>query len=356
MKKLFIYAAIIAVVVIIYKYATKTKPGTLAPVKDKKPLPPLTDTEQKYISTRPPYLGNPIMKNIKNGSLDEFTPAPPVVNSLTMKFDTLENAGLMIAGDASDLAAWNTFFDMSNYATTPFNNISVTGTAPCTIELFGGTAITMRQSLFSGSALKDSLLEVDDSGCVIGFECDPYPRTPFYHDDLGSCQALTYVKFPLVTAAGDYCFAYCTGLISPDFSALTTAGGGCFKSCTGLISPDFSALTTAGYFCFTNCTNLISNFSALTTAGDSCFSYCTGLVNPDFSSLITAGDSCFAFCTNLISLGLPICATLGGATWDNYVFVGITGKTITITIPAALNTDGDVLYLQANNTVTIINP
>lgn len=38
----------------------------------------------------------------------------------------------------------------------------------------------------------------------------------------------------------------------------------------------------------------------------------------------------------------------------------ITGKTITLTVPAALmtcnggNPDGDIAYLQANNTVTVI--
>jgi len=44
----------------------------------------------------------------------------------------------------------------------------------------------------------------------------------------------------------------------------------------------------------------------------------------------------------------------------DYVFTNIAGQTITLTIPSALmtcnggNPDGDIQYLQANNTVTII--
>jgi hypothetical protein len=51
---------------------------------------------------------------------------------------------------------------------------------------------------------------------------------------------------------------------------------------------------------------------------------------------------------------------LGASVLDNNVFATITGNNITLTVPSALmtcnggNPDGDIQYLQANNTVTII--
>jgi len=56
----------------------------------------------------------------------------------------------------------------------------------------------------------------------------------------------------------------------------------------------------------------------------------------------------------LQNISLPSCATLGSTTGDDNVFVNITGNTITLTILTATATDGDVVTLQANNTVTLI--
>jgi hypothetical protein len=54
------------------------------------------------------------------------------------------------------------------------------------------------------------------------------------------------------------------------------------------------------------------------------------------------------------------CTNLGGTVGNNNVFLGITGKTMTLIVPAALmtcnfgNPDVDIQYLRANNTETII--
>jgi hypothetical protein len=67
-------------------------------------------------------------------------------------------------------------------------------------------------------------------------------------------------------------------------------------------------------------------------------------------------NSCFILTTIL----LPSCTNLGGTVLNNEVFNFIAGNTIGLTVPAALmtcnsgNPDGDIQYLQENNTVTII--
>jgi hypothetical protein len=69
------------------------------------------------------------------------------------------------------------------------------------------------------------------------------------------------------------------------------------------------------------------------------------------------GANCFEYCTSLTSVYLPSCTNLGTTVGDNYVFLGITGQTITVIVPDALLTcnvglpDGDLQYLIANNTV-----
>lgn len=112
---------------------------------------------------------------------------------------------------------------------------------------------------------------------------------------------------------------------------------------------------------FYGCTGLInSSFPSVTAVATICFKNCTSLVDADFPALITVGTNCFENCTSLITINLPICAALGITIGDDSVFLGITGKTITLTVPAALmtcnggNPDGDIQYLVANNTVTII--
>ena len=62
----------------------------------------------------------------------------------------------------------------------------------------------------------------------------------------------------------------------------------------------------------------------------------------------------------LTTINLPSCINLGKTVGYDNVFDSILGNTITLTVPSALTTcnsgnpDGDIQYLQANNTVTIV--
>jgi hypothetical protein len=63
---------------------------------------------------------------------------------------------------------------------------------------------------------------------------------------------------------------------------------------------------------------------------------------------------------SLTLINLPTITNLGSTVGNDNVFLDISGNTITLIVPSALmtcnsgNPDGDIQYLQANNTVTII--
>lgn len=74
---------------------------------------------------------------------------------------------------------------------------------------------------------------------------------------------------------------------------------------------------------------------------------------------LAVGFAAFAY-ARLTILNIPKCSSLGGSVLADEVFYDFTGGTVTLTVPASLmtcnggNPDGDIQYLQANNTVTIV--
>lgn len=77
-------------------------------------------------------------------------------------------------------------------------------------------------------------------------------------------------------------------------------------------------------------------------------------------AVLTISFYCFETCSSLIILNISSCTNLGPTVGDDNVFNDMTGNIITLTVPLALMTcntgspDGDIQYLQANNTVTIV--
>ena len=110
-----------------------------------------------------------------------------------------------------------------------------------------------------------------------------------------------------VTALGDKCFSYCSGLTSITIpSSVTRLGYSCFEDCTALTSIDIpSSVTSLGDNCFLGCSRLtgIDIPSTVTTLGSGCFSYCSGLTSIDIPSTVTSlGKQCFYGCTGLLSI------------------------------------------------------
>lgn len=175
-----------------------------------------------------------------------------------------------------------------------------------------------------------------------------------------SMASLTSVNLPNLITAGTYCFYLAENLSTVILPKLVTADENCFAGCSSLTSLDLPELVTAKYYCFTDCHSLVSvNMPKLIFAEAGCFNTCNSLTNISFPELATIGDSCFYDCTSLTSLNIPVCTDLGGSVGNDGVFYNISGNTISLTVPSALmtcdagNPDGDIVYLQANNTVTI---
>ena len=273
-----------------------------------------TTSEEEVVTTttEKPVTTTTEEPSMTTSTEEEVTTTSTEELALKLLFDAIANADLMIGGDSGDVADWNTFFDLPTNG-TPFTSVSVNGNE---VSLFGGAGITLRDSIFDDvDAYCDSLLSfIDTAGCVVA----------------GG-----------VSSFGDYVNQGPRNLVTVIVPAMVTAGDLCFVDTDTLVNVDFSSLVTAGDFCFSQCELINLNFPSLTTVGNYCFRS-QGLGRP----------------CELINL--PVCTNLGNTTGYNEVFHAIYGQTITLTIPAALMTcnggapDGDITYLQANNTVTII--
>ena len=93
--------------------------------------------------------------------------------------------------------------------------------------------------------------------------------------------------------------------------------------------------------------------------GDDGFDGCTSLITVNFPLVTSIASAAFYSCTSLTTINLSSVLTLGPTTGNDLVFEPITGNTITLTVPVAMETinagspDGDIVYLDSNNTVTI---
>ena len=213
---------------------------------------------------------------------------------------------------------------------------------------------------------------------------------PLVTGDIGintfeNCTSATSFNLPLVTVIGDSCFNSCSSATYFYLPSVITAGAYCFANCWSITNIDLPSVTYIGDECFSNCALVTSfNLPNLSTAGAACFATCSGATSFNLPSLITIyGNSffvgcssasgftlplvtnitynCFASCLSAKYFYLPSCLTLGPTVNnDDFVFLFITGNTITLTIPSALMTcnsglpDEDIQILRANNTVTII--
>jgi hypothetical protein len=199
------------------------------------------------------------------------------------------------------------------------------------------------------------------------------------------CASLTTINCPLLETIGDYCFQDCTSITSIDFPLVTYLGEGAFSTCVSLESIKFDLVTSIPAFTFGNTaiqTLTSTNFPVLTTIGQtsfgSCYSLtsvnlpsvtyveyygfgeCTALTNVQLPNVTYTEQYSFRQCSALTNLYMPSLTNLGASVGNNLVFFNTIGATLTFTIPAALmtcnsgNPDGDIQYLQANNTVTIV--
>jgi ribosomal protein L32 len=263
---------------------------------------------------------------------------------LTLRFDDIVNADALV-GNSSDVNDWNTFFELPTNG-TPFTSVEVVDDE---VKLFGGDNIILKDYIFEDTNI---LIEISDGGRVITDAGDGA-----FANNL---ESLTTVDLPGLITAGASCFSGNEKLETVNLPRLTKANNNCFNGCTSLITIDLPELLSAEHTCFNGCTSLITiDLPSLSTAEFDCFTNCSSLIEVDLPNLILAGDNCFSQCISLVTINLPLCIDLGDTVEDDNVFSGINGNTITATFNSVLETnnsenpDGDVQYLDANNTVTI---
>jgi hypothetical protein len=273
---------------------------------------------------------------------DTYIPFAGYTGNLTLEWDNISNADLLV-GDSSNVGDWNTFFNLSHWS-TEFISVEVFGNS---VTLIGGENIIIRSNLFQDN---NNIISVVDTGCI------SYIR----NESFRNCTSLVSVDIPSVTTVGFNCFVSCTSLVSVNLPLVTTVGESCFSDCNSLTTIDLHSLIIASNFCFNHCLLTTINLPILKTAGLDSFAYCTSLVSVDLPLVTTVGDFCFNSCTSLTTISLPSCINLGTTVDYNFVFRNISGKSITLTVPSALmtcdsgNPDGDIVYLQNHNTVTVI--
>jgi hypothetical protein len=297
-----------------------------------------------------PKVGN--WKEIQAYECCDPTP-PPTINALRLTFDSIENADLLV-GDSSSVEDWNTFFDLPTLG-SPFTSVQVEGNE---IKLYGGANIKVKPALMYDFGYQYLISINDEAGCI----------TSVGGDAFSYCEYLTSVSLP-----------ECTIIYGYEDSPENGYGG--FGYCISLANINIPKLVTLGSYGLTDCIATSINFPLLTTVEDSgltWFSNVTSITLPSletidfeglaynnatsyfFPNVTSIGFQAFTSCTSLTTISIPSCTDLGGTVGDDGVFNSLSGNNVTLTVPAALmtcnsgNPDGDIQYLQANNTVTVI--
>jgi len=238
--------------------------------------------------------------------------------SLNLTFDNIANVPV---NDASSVSDWNTFFDLPANGVA-FTSVEVAGNV---VTLIGGWGITLKINIFLHNPY------------ILSFE------------DISGC----------VTYANSGCFFDCSSITIIYLPELLVAGATCFRDCE-LAIISCPKITSAGQACFSGTKMNICYFPALTAISVSCFQDCADTTVFDLPSATSVATFAFLRCTAVTTINLPAITSLGSDVYDSSVFYGISGQTITLTVPASLMTcnggdpDGDIQYLQANNTVTVI--
>ncbi len=282
---------------------------------------------------------------------------PPPKVPLILFWDNISNVPVANASSVSD---WNTFFDLPANG-TPFASVVVSGNK---VFVYGGNGITLIDSIFE---FNDNLLGFfDNANCITkvgGFcfdQCNflqsivANAASSFGDGAASECPVLSFVSANAATTFGDECFT--DDVLLPGISAASAISFGefCFGGNLGLINFSNATAQYFGVGCFQNCNAMTSHSAPSATQYDiAAIQNCTSLVQ--FSSNATKfGNQCFSGSTGLQIIKIPSCQMLGSTTGDNQVFELIIGNTITLTIPTAIATDGDVVWLQAHDTVTLI--
>jgi hypothetical protein len=243
------------------------------------------------------------------------------VSFLTFTFDSLENLAWIVP-DYTNVAAWNTLLNLPGSG-NPFTSVEVDG---LNIELYGGSDIAMDYHGFEESV---GWIGIDDpDGLITSLGEDKFQAGGLLTLNLPGLTAIPY--------RGLADLSYLENLSIPNVLSVGEAGLNNLKAISSLSLPKCTSIGAYGCKYMNHCS--LFDLPLVTSIGNYCFS-----------------RNNFASTYNLRS-----CTALGSSVGNNLVFEYITGKAITLEIPAALMTcnggapDGDIAALQAANTVTVV--
>ena len=232
--------------------------------------------------------------------------APAAEFDLLLNFGANSPQANPFAGTVANpalVSEWNTLFNLPAKG-TPFTSVLVSGDI---VILKGATSLKIRTDLFKNAL---HIKQIVDAGCVTEIESSGLIR------EYPAVSTLDYAVFPNLITIGNYAF---------------------FQTSLAVI--DFPKVKTVGVSAFHDCYNVTT-------------------VN--LPEMISCDTDSFQSIDAVTSIAIPSCQNLGETVDFNSVFNDVTGQTITLTVPAALMTcnaggpDGDIAYLQANNSVTVI--
>ena len=248
----------------------------------------------------------------------------------------------------SDLAGWNTKFDLPSFGTA-FTDMVVEGDE---VTLIGGAGITLRAGLFRTN---DKLLKIeDDVDCVVAIGGGRNLGA------LSLCSALTTVTLNGVITVAEEGLLNNPLLTSLSLNDCTTIGGNglAFNDAIATLTlPSVTSIGNGGMLGLSALTTFSS--STLLTAGINAFNLNTNLVSLNLPNLTTLGNNAMFSCVSVTLINIPLCVNLGTDPSDAYVFDQILGQTLTLNIAAvnATNNAGGVhasiAYLIANNSATV---
>ena len=150
------------------------------------------------------------------------------------------------------------------------------------------------------------------------------------------------LNFPLLETIEVSAFDSMPNLTDADFPACLDIRGGAFAFCSLLDTTNFPLVVTVASLVFQSTAITSISLPSCTTFED--------------NGMGLAGQ--FANCLSLVSLNAPLLTAMGSPN-DDDVFLNISGNTITITVSSVLatinggNPDGDIDYLDTNNTLTV---
>jgi len=251
--------------------------------------------------------------------------------------------------DTTDVNNWNIAFNLPTLG-TPFTSVAVIANSRIILSN-PGIINTTPYRLFSplGSGYSNDLISIVDEGVLlhIGDSC------------FSNNEGLASASFAeVVQIEAESAFDNCINLTTVIIPKLALTNFGAFEYCYALRSVNFPLLTYIANELFFKAGLTSINAPLADYIGDYAFQQ-TGISVANFPNANYVGAYAFNSCP-LDTIDLSSCTDLGGSTGNDNVFYGIIGRTITLTVPAALmtcnggNPDGDIQYLQANNTVTII--